>query len=50
MIDNEFTSNQASNIYFNALAENATCTANTGANTTPGTGGCAVKLTQSALQ
>jgi hypothetical protein len=50
VIDNESTSNQASSIYFNALAENAACTGNTGANTTPGTGGCAVKLTQSALQ
>ncbi len=50
VIDNESASNQASSIYFNALAENATCTGNTGANTTPGTGGCAVKLTQAALQ
>ena len=50
IIDNESTSNQASSIYFNALAENAACTGNTGGNTTPGTGGCAVKLTQSALQ
>ncbi len=50
VIDNESTSNQASSVYFNALGENAACTGNTGANTTPGTGGCAVKLTQSALQ
>jgi hypothetical protein len=50
VIDNESTSNQASSIYFNALAENAACTGNTGGNTTPNTGGCAVKLTQSALQ
>ncbi len=41
IIDNESTSNQASSIYFNALAENAACTGNIGTNTTPGTGGCA---------
>jgi hypothetical protein len=41
---------QAASFYFNALGENATCTGNTGANTTPGTLGCAVKLTQAALQ
>lgn len=41
---------QASSIYFNALGENAACTANTGTNTTPGSNGCAVKLTQAALQ
>jgi hypothetical protein len=50
IVDNESTSNQASSVYFNALAENAACTGNIGVNTTPGTGGCAVKLTQSALQ
>jgi hypothetical protein len=38
---------QASSFYFNALNENATCTSpQTGANTN----GCAVKLTQAALQ
>jgi hypothetical protein len=41
---------QAASFYFNALGENAACTGNTGGNTTPGTGGCAVKLTQAALQ
>jgi hypothetical protein len=41
---------QASSLYFNALGENAACTGNTGGNTTPGTGGCAIKLTQAALQ
>jgi hypothetical protein len=41
---------QAASIYFNALGENATCTGNTGGNTTPGTGGCAIKLTQAGLQ
>jgi hypothetical protein len=50
IIDNQSASNQASSMYFNALGENAACTGNTGANTTPSTGGCAVKLTQSALQ
>ena len=40
---------QASSIYFNALGENAACTGNTGTNTTPGANGCAVKLTQAAL-
>ncbi len=50
IIGNESTSIQASSIYFNALDENATCTANTGGSTTLGTGGCAVKLTQAALQ
>jgi hypothetical protein len=41
---------QAASFYFNALGENAACTGNTGGNTTPGTLGCAVKLTQAALQ
>jgi len=41
---------QAASIYFNALGENAACTGNTGGNTTPGTGGCAIKLTQAGLQ
>jgi hypothetical protein len=41
---------QAASFYFNALNQNATCTGNTGGNTTPGTLGCAVKLTQAALQ
>jgi hypothetical protein len=38
---------QASSIYFNALQENATCNNNTNGG---GTGGCAVKMTQSGLQ
>jgi hypothetical protein len=50
VVDNFSTSTQAASVYFNALAENAACTGNTGVNTTPGTGGCAVKLTQSGLQ
>ena len=41
---------QAASIYFNAVGENAACTGNTGGNTTPGTGGCAIKLTQAGLQ
>jgi hypothetical protein len=40
------SSPQASSIYFNALQENSTCDNTTTANT----GGCAVKLTQAALQ
>lgn len=47
---NTTTYPQAASIYFNALGENAACTGNTGTYTTPGTGGCAVKLTQAALQ
>jgi hypothetical protein len=38
---------QASSIYFNALQENAACNNNTNGG---GTGGCAVKMTQSGLQ
>jgi hypothetical protein len=43
---NTATFPQAASIYFNALQQNAACTNNT----SPGTGGCAVKLTQAALQ
>jgi hypothetical protein len=50
IVDNNSTSAQASSIYTSALGENASCTGNTGTNTTPGTNGCAVKLTQAALQ
>jgi hypothetical protein len=47
VVDNSSASGQASSIYFNALNENAACSnPQTGANT----GGCAVKLTQVALQ
>jgi hypothetical protein len=43
---NTATFPQSASIYFNALQENAACTNNT----SPATGGCAVKLTQAALQ
>jgi hypothetical protein len=43
---NTATFPQAASIYFNALQQNAACTNNT----SPATGGCAVKLTQAALQ
>jgi len=43
---NTTTYPQAASIYFNALQENATCNNNTNGQT----GGCAVKLTQAALQ
>ena len=49
---------EASSIYFNALQENAACNANSTTGSAagsaptpaPGTGGCAVKLTQAALE
>jgi hypothetical protein len=47
VVDNDSSSGQASSIYFNALQENASCSNNTNGG---GTGGCAVKLTQGALQ
>jgi hypothetical protein len=47
IVDNDSASVQASSIYFTALQATATCTNNTNVN---GIGGCAVKLTQSALQ
>jgi len=43
VIDNNSSSAQASSVYFGALSTTATCGAG-------GTGGCAVKLTQAALQ
>jgi hypothetical protein len=47
IVDNDSASGQGSSIYFDALNENATCTSpQTGTNTD----GCAVKLTQAALQ
>jgi hypothetical protein len=47
VVDNDSASGQASSIYFNSLAQNATCTSpQTGTNTI----GCAVKLTQAGLQ
>lgn len=49
VVDNDSASAQAASFYFNALGENAACTGNTGVNTIPGTGGCAVKLTQAGL-
>jgi len=47
IVDNDSASAQAASIYFNALQATATCANNTN---TAATGGCAVKLTQSALQ
>jgi hypothetical protein len=50
---NTTTYPQAASIYFNALQENATCTNNystTNPSVLTDTGGCAVKLTQAALQ
>jgi hypothetical protein len=52
IVDNDANTNtgfypQAASIYFNALGENAACTNNT---VLTATGGCAVKLTQAALQ
>ena len=44
---NTTTYPQTSSIYFNALSESAACTNNT---VTTDTGGCAVKLTQAALE
>ena len=47
VFDNNSASAQASSVYFNALNEDAACSSpQTGANT----GGCAIKLTQAALQ
>jgi hypothetical protein len=49
VVDNQAsatTFRQAASIYFNALQQNAACNNNT----SPGAGGCAVKLTQAALQ
>jgi hypothetical protein len=47
IVDNDSSSAQAASIYFNALQATATCTNNTNVSAT---GGCAVKLTQAALQ
>jgi hypothetical protein len=47
---NTTTYPQASSVYFNAVGENATCSSNTANPFTPGTQGCAVKLTQAGLQ
>jgi hypothetical protein len=49
IVDNNSASPQAASVYFNALQENTTCSNNTNG-ATGATGGCAVKLTQSALQ
>lgn len=46
-VDNNSSSAQAASIYFNALLQNATCNNNT---VVTDTGGCAVKLTQAALE
>ena len=47
---NTTTYPQAASIYFNALQENAACNNNTNPTVLTDTGGCAVKLTQAALQ
>lgn len=47
---NTTTYPQAASIYFNALRENAACNNNTSPTVLTDTGGCAVKLTQAALQ
>jgi hypothetical protein len=47
IVDNDSGSAQAASIYFDALQATSTCANNTNVNAT---GGCAVKLTQSALQ
>jgi hypothetical protein len=47
IVDNDSSSAQAASIYFNAVQQNAACSNNT---VTTDTGGCAVKLTQAALQ
>jgi hypothetical protein len=47
---NTTTSPQTASIYFNAQQENATCTNNTNPSNLAATSGCAVKLTQAALQ
>lgn len=47
VVDNDSASAQAASVYFNAVGENAACTNNT---VLTATGGCAVKLTQAALQ
>jgi hypothetical protein len=49
IVDNNSTSLQAASVYFNALQQNIACNNNTNA-AAGATGGCAVKLTQSALQ
>jgi hypothetical protein len=54
IVDNDANTNtgfypQAASIYFNALQEDAACTANTPGDLAPGSGGCAVKLTQAGL-
>ncbi len=47
IVDNNSASAQAASIYFNALGENNSCSNNT---VLTDTGGCAVKLTQAALE
>jgi hypothetical protein len=50
IVDNDSSSAQAASIYFNALEENAACTNNTEPSVLTDTGGCAMKLTQAALE
>jgi hypothetical protein len=47
VVDNDSSSAQAASVYFNAVGENAACNNNT---VLTNIGGCAVKLTQAALQ
>ena len=47
IVDNDSSSAEAASIYFNALQATSTCNNNTNVSAT---GGCAVKLTQAALQ
>ncbi len=49
-VDNNSASAQAASIYFNAQGENAGCSNNTDPSVLTDTGGCAVKLTQAALE
>lgn len=53
IVDNDASATtyaQAASIYFNAQQENATCSNNSNPSVLTDTGGCAVKLTQAALE
>jgi len=53
IVDNDASATtyaQAASIYFNALGENAACSNNSNPSVLTDTGGCAVKLTQAALE
>jgi len=49
-VANTTTSPQTANFYFNSQKQNATCSNNANPSTLTATGGCAVKLSQAALQ